>query len=529
MIIATERVNAILGDSKVTSYLLLVIGLVYFLPSLPYDFIMGMDDDWLVVNNPGIREFSWRNIKFLFFEDHLDLHYYPLTYVSLSFDHYFFGLNPSMMRLHNILLHVAGGLILYRILLELFLSKQIAFWTALIYIIQPMQIESVVWVICRRQVLFMFYFILTWYLFLKYRKSRIGSLRRKLMYLLLMLGYAACLLSKATGISLPVVMVLSAFLIEKPLSIKEFNPYGWFFWLMPFMVIAGGSLYLNALADEGNFMRRSFDYTILQHVVFVFYTLGYYIYKTLVPLKLSAFYPAPQEGGAHLPIEYLMLAGVGLALLVGLGLALKRKDHLWVFLIFGYLATIAVLTNRLLLFSDVPLLVADRYYHQSAPFIIAMIVVSVHGKWKEWANPIMLVLVGVMSIGFFNYLPKWRNVNTLMDHMLENYPSKEFYYRSAIAHAFHSDDMEMVKRRLKQAKETGNNTYFNNPDHFKFELGMTYLMVNDTAEADALLQTFRTDTSVYYEFLSRSANGEDFRVVPFERKDKVVNGSDGFH
>lgn len=512
----TNQVNAIL-DNQIVSYgLLLIIGLAYFVPSLPYDFIRGMDDDWLVINNPGIREFSWRNIKFLFLEDHLDLHYYPLTYVSLSFDYHCFGLNPGLMRLHNILLHVVSGMLLYRISAELFSSNRIAFWIALIFIIQPMQIESVVWVICRRQVLFVFYFMLTWYLYLKYRKQDAGSLGKKLMYLLLIVGYTASLLSKATGISLPAVMVLSAFFIEKPEGIKDFKPLRWILWLLPFMVIAGGSLYMNAMADEGNFMRRSFDYSVIQHIIFVFYTLGYYIYKTILPFQLSAFYPAPQEGSGHLPYEYLLLAGVGLALVVGLVWAFKNKDHLWVFLISGYLVTIAVLTNRLLLFSDVPMLVADRYYYQSAPFVIAMVVFVLHKQWPKQFNPLLFVLVGVISMGFFSYLPKWKNVHVLIDQVLENYPSTEFYNRSAIAHALHGGDLQVAKNRLQQVKESTDGITFNNPDPFLFELGITNLMVGDTNGAKAVLSEFRTDTTLYYEYLSRSINGEVFTEVPSE-------------
>lgn len=516
--------NRLLRSSVVFNLIILGVGLLFFLPSLPFDFIRGMDDDWLVINNPGIREFSWRNIKFLFFEDRLDLHYYPLTYVSLSLDYHFFGLNPMAMRLHNVLLHLASSLLLFRILSELLSSRKLAFWIALVFMVQPMQIESVVWVICRRQVLSLFYFMLTWYLYLKYRQTETGTIKRMMLYLFLLVGYSACLLSKAIGIALPFVMLLSAYLIEKPAMVKDFRPVRRLLWLSPFLVIAATSLYLNALADDGNFMRRSFDYTMTQHLIFVFYTLGYYLYKTLVPFRLSAFYPAPPEGAEILPIEYMLLACVGLGLLVGLVWAVKKKHHLWVFLTAGYFVTIAVLTNRLLLFSDVPLLVADRYYYQSAPFIISMFILCAHRNWPKQFNPLMFVLVGTISIGFFNYLSKWQNVNTLMEHMLANYPTKEFFYRSAIANAMQGGDLKVAKTRLQQAKETSDDTYFNNPDHFKFELGMTYLMVNDTSEAKSLLPTFRTDTSIFYEILARSIEGEDFRKVPFERRTGFTSG-----
>ena len=49
--------------------LILSLFLTFFVyyPSLNYDFIHSLDDDWLIVNNPSIKDLSWKGIKHLFF------------------------------------------------------------------------------------------------------------------------------------------------------------------------------------------------------------------------------------------------------------------------------------------------------------------------------------------------------------------------------------------------------------------------------------------------------------------------------
>jgi hypothetical protein len=496
---------------------LVMIGLIFFLPSLPFDFIRGMDDDWLVIYNPGIKEFSWQNIKFLFLEDKLDAFYYPLTYVSLSFDYHFFGLNPGAMRLHNILLHLASGLFVHAIILKIFRLPSVAFWAALFFLIHPMQIESVVWVSCRRQVLFGFYYFGTWLVYLHYREALKESFTSRFFYVVILLGYIACILSKPTGLLLPLTLILTnIFLVDNDILSGRWWKNTILF-LIPFGVIAAMDLILNGAMATGNFLVRDFGYSWTQHFVMSLSSIGHYFVAALIPIRLSPFYPAPPEiiGGLPWLIIGKAFAGVGVLMTLVIGLLLKWKK---VSLIVScYIAGVIVVVNPILINSDLPMLVADRYFYHLAPIVAVSIVFSIRKLFGGHALVGLMILTVFFTASFFSYLPHWKNVNTLMDHMLINYPTKEFYYRSAIAHAMAGGELKTAKTRLLQAEETSDNTYFNNPDHFKWELGMTHLMVHDTIGAKALLPTFRTDTTIYYEFLSRSTKGEDFGKVLFER------------
>ena len=62
--------------------ILVGVALLYH-PVLHFPFL-ALDDDYGVASNPGIRDLSWRGLRFLFFEDQRDWRWFPLSYASFE-------------------------------------------------------------------------------------------------------------------------------------------------------------------------------------------------------------------------------------------------------------------------------------------------------------------------------------------------------------------------------------------------------------------------------------------------------------
>jgi hypothetical protein len=98
-------------------FLLILIPFALYYSSLSYDFIYSIDDEWIVTSNPAIKMISeyglGYGLKYLFYYDTTDFHYHPITYLSYSMDYFLFGINSYQLKLHNLLLHICSGLLLF--------------------------------------------------------------------------------------------------------------------------------------------------------------------------------------------------------------------------------------------------------------------------------------------------------------------------------------------------------------------------------------------------------------------------------
>ena len=110
------------------------------------------DDDKYVFDNPvvregltahgaawavGFREGTWQ----------------PLTWVSHMADVSAFGLAPGPMHLHNLVLHLLVGLLVWRVLARATGRPLAAFAAALLFLLHPLQAQSVAWIAERKGLL----------------------------------------------------------------------------------------------------------------------------------------------------------------------------------------------------------------------------------------------------------------------------------------------------------------------------------------------------------------------------------------
>ncbi|MGQ0645741.1 MAG: tetratricopeptide repeat protein [Elusimicrobiota bacterium] len=194
----------LLGPLLLLSGVLIVYG-----RSLPYDFVY--DDQWTIVQNPSIRPgvplrrfFSDAGTVALPAVEMGKDVYRPLPTLSFLWDFRAWGLRPFWYRLENLLLHALNGGLLFLLLTRrLRLTPAAGAAGSALFLFHPAQVESVVWVTQRSNLLCLAGLLGAFLL-------ATGS--RKISPARLWAGaacFAAALLSKETAAVFPVLLFLA--------------------------------------------------------------------------------------------------------------------------------------------------------------------------------------------------------------------------------------------------------------------------------------------------------------------------------
>lgn len=157
------------------------------------------DDDSYVLENPAVQRpdgilHAW--------VPGATPQWYPMVFVSLWAQHAVHGLDPFGYHLANLLLHLVSGLLAWRLLARLRLPG--ALLAAGIFLLHPVQVESVAWVTERKNVLslaFALASLLAWTRFLQEGRP---SRRRAVTWAAAFLLFLLAMLSKTTAVAVPV-------------------------------------------------------------------------------------------------------------------------------------------------------------------------------------------------------------------------------------------------------------------------------------------------------------------------------------
>jgi protein O-mannosyl-transferase len=202
------------GPSRGFCHTVAVIGLLVltagtFVNALRNGFVTF--DDWVLVEqNAMIRSLSVPQVVRMFTHLQNDT-WLPLRVLSYAVDYRFWGMDPFGYHLTNILLHMANALLVYALLVRLLGRWPLAWLGAAWFAVHPVQVESVTWIAGRRDVLYAFFFLLSLHAFLAFLRA---SKHRRWLYVASLGAFVAAMLSKASGMMLPAVLVLLVAVIE---------------------------------------------------------------------------------------------------------------------------------------------------------------------------------------------------------------------------------------------------------------------------------------------------------------------------
>ena len=179
--------------------LLLVI--LAFSPSLFNGFIKN-DDPTHLLENVTLRALTFENFRAMF-QSIVNVTYIPLTTASFAMEYHFFGYNPFIYHLDNLLLHLGVIVCVFIFLQRLSLSVVAAGIGALFFGIHPLRVESVAWITERKDVLYGFFYMLAILQYWDYAKSG----KKQFYFLSLLWGFLS-ILAKPMALSLPLILLL---------------------------------------------------------------------------------------------------------------------------------------------------------------------------------------------------------------------------------------------------------------------------------------------------------------------------------
>ena len=149
----TVPLTAVPSYSRQDALAFLVLGLLAVVPYLPAMLWGGFVwDDGIISKADPVRDVSglWR-IWFSPSAIENEAHYWPLVYTTFWLEHKLWGFDPTGYHIVNVLLHLANTLLLWHLLRRLAVPG--AWVVAAVFAVHPLHVDSVAWVIERKDVL----------------------------------------------------------------------------------------------------------------------------------------------------------------------------------------------------------------------------------------------------------------------------------------------------------------------------------------------------------------------------------------
>ncbi len=391
--------------------ILVVFASVPFLPVLHNEFV-NWDDVANFENNAHYRGLGWSNIHWAWTTLHLGV-YQPLAWMLFSLEYCAFGMQPRGYHLCSLCLHALAAIALFK-LIESVLEKAkptsddqtrwlAAAVAAAVWAAHPLRVEVVAWASCQGYLSSALLAILSTWAYLK-GHSEGETCRRRWLALSLSL-YAGSLLSHATALGLPVVLLT--------LDLAPLNRMGDAKQLVrrivekwPYILVATIFAVVSYVGKETS-VHPIHATTLISRPLQLCYSFCFYIVKTVFPLGLHAHHIRPSRVDLALPQFFwpTIFATLGCIMVFCLG---KRCPGLSA-TYYSYLA-IVLPYSGIVPFGNQ--LVADRYAYLATIPWITILAASLLGLSKQWCT--RMVFAGIfiaISLGVLT----WRQCQTWHD------------------------------------------------------------------------------------------------------------------
>lgn len=409
--------------NKVSVGLVLVTLLTYS-PALWCDFV-GWDDPIYVTRNPAVQAgLSPSGIAYAFttFDSS---NWIPLTWLSYELDSSLFGLQPVGFHATNVILHACNVCLLFLVLKRLTAATGRSAVVALFYAVHPLHVESVAWISERKDVLSTFWLMCALLLYEWYARQP-SSGRLIATGLCMALG----LLAKPMLVTLPILLLLLDLwplrriawngVLQPAVSPDRYPPCHW--WqaileklpLFALSLIAGS---ITLMAQQVSMIDGSTIPTVTR-LGNALQAYGWYLWKTVLPTGLCAFYPHPLHALSW-PV-----VGFWACLLLAFSVLVVYSGRRRPYLLFGWLWFLMTLLPVLGLVQVGMQAYADRYAYVPHIGLFVMIVWGIHDLLAQfesgWKCGVLLVIAGsVVCVSLTrSQISTWQNTQTLWSHAL---------------------------------------------------------------------------------------------------------------
>jgi tetratricopeptide (TPR) repeat protein len=442
-----------LSRESALALLLAALTLAVYGRAVGFGFVVFDDPRYVTDNFQVLSGLSLSGIRWACATFH-DCNWIPLTWISLMLDATLYGRRAGGFHATNILLHVANVLLVFALFAGATRQTLPSAFVAALFAIHPMHVESVAWVTERKDVLSMFFGLLSLCAYVRYARSgRIAWLASAFLF------FVCSLASKPTFVTLPFVFLLFDFWplgrigalatvagdargpgprFQRRYPVLE---------KLPFFIVSAALCGIALWAQtQGGAARPLTEVSLPVRALNAILAYGLYLEKAVAPLGLAIFYPHPVNA-----VRLAEVVGIFaiLAAITGYAIANARSRR---FLIVGWLWYLGTLVPMIGLVQVGLQQRADRYAYFPYLGLYVAIVWLVAERLSPGVarrRPIGLAASGVIalySVAAFIQVGYWRDGITLMRHDLEVVEECSFA-RSVLADAL------MAESRVDEALE----------------------------------------------------------------------------
>ena len=420
------------------SLVLLIATIALYYPVSYYPFI-NFDDDVYVTRNPQVQKgLTWSTTEWALRSTYVADNWHPLTWLSHALDCQIFEGNAGGHHAMNLAFHTLNVLLLFWVLYRATGFTARSFMVAALFAIHPINVESVVWISERKNVLSMLFFLLAlgayrWY------ASRPGLRRYLLVALLFCLG----LMAKPQVITLPFVLLLWDYwplgrLALRPSSSalrqnssgeisgeqrtanSEWRPSGEWRWLLleklPLLALSAASaaVTMRLQAAGGAVVEHAFPLR-LGNAIFAYVR---YLAKAVWPSRLTILYPYPVSGIGIWKVSAALVFLVAISAIV---IEKRNRGYLPV----GWFWFLGTLVPMIGLVQVGPQAIADRYAYLSFVGLFIMVCWGAADWFQQvrWSPNILragsVAVLLVFSAITYRQIGYWRDSMTLWSHALQ--------------------------------------------------------------------------------------------------------------
>ena len=368
---------------------------------------------YLTENPWVVRGLTKEGLRWAFTAVHAS-NWHPLTWISHMVDVQLFGLRPGWHAFENVLWHAANACLVLLALERLTGAFGRSLFVAALFALHPLHVESVAWIVERKDVLSAFFGLLAILAWIRWARTKSPG-----AYAGAFLALALGLLAKPMLVTWPFVLLL---LDLGPLGRREIGIRRLVLEKLPFLALAALSSIATVIAQRaGGAVQSLENLPLVSRIANAACAYVAYLARTCWPARLSFHYELPARGYGAGPA---VAAALALAAITAAAIALRRRAP-W--LLVGWLFFLGTLVPVIGLVQVGGQATADRYTY------LPLLGVFAAASWSGAAllrrpEPIAVAVLLVLGFLTWKQVGTWKDSRTLAEHALALAPD------DAVAH-----------------------------------------------------------------------------------------------
>lgn len=411
-------------NTIITFFVIVAITFGIYSNGLRNEFIDYWDDNTYITGNDLVKSLGFSNLKSIF-STIFWTDYYPVSLLTYAIDYHFWELNPLGYHITNVFIHSMNAFLIFLIIIELTGMAMTAYITAVIFIIHPVNVETVAWISERKNLLSFLFLLISFYLYIRSdRKKQI------FFYIASILAYVIALLSKSMVVIFPLILLLYDFsFTKKSFKLKIIDK-------IPFFILSITFSVITVIAFRGSPAFTLYNENLFCRILSMLRIFTTYAGKIFVPVSLNNFYVNYMSFSIF---DREVLISIFILMLISY-FAYKsyKKDRKIFFCVLWFFLYLLPVSNII----PVSHWMADRYLYYSSfgySLFLAFMITgdqrnglpeTVFFKLRKFAIPILVVIIGLYSYQTISRNSVWKNSITLWEDCVKKDD------RGALAHSY---------------------------------------------------------------------------------------------